>query len=129
MDSRFSSCAKAALLSIVAFVSVGNALAQPRPKTAAPTEASLASLRAKIAQKCGQDPTRYLGAGTQNVGARCECYAATVSKLLSNEEVRYINIYDRLPDIPKDQFAKVQKACPERGAPEPAAKSAPKKQS
>lgn len=108
-------------------VGFADAVAQTRAKAVAPKEASLAPVRAKIAQKCVSEPARYLGVGTQNVSARCDCYAAGVSKILSVEEIGYLNTYDKIPDISKDLFAKVQKACLEGGKPQPDAKAAPKK--
>lgn len=115
------------VLATLVSMSAIEAFAQTGKKSAPPSDASLAPVRAKIAQKCMYDPSKYFGVGTPNVSGRCECYAAGVSKLLSKEEIGYLNTYDKIPDISKDQFAKVQKACLESGAPKPVEKSAPKK--
>jgi hypothetical protein len=122
-----ASVLKFVLLASLVLFSAMEAAAQTRTKSATPSDASLAPVRAKIAQKCMYEPSRYFGVGTQNVTGRCECYAAGVSKLLSSEEIGYLNRYDKIPNISKDQFAKIQKACAEGGAPQPGAKPGPKK--
>jgi hypothetical protein len=119
---------KFALPAIIALIGSVEAAAQTRTKSAVPSDASLAPVRAKIAQKCTYDSGKYFAAGTPNIAGRCECYAAGLSKLLSTEEIRYIFNYDKIPDISKDQNAKIQNACL-GGGPQPAGKARPQKKS